>query len=108
MLVTECIIFEPPKQNKSIGIAAPVAYARVMSMVEKVVCPVAARVVIVANIGPAHGVHKRPSAMPSTKPLIKCSCAAIECSCIKLPIKISNLNNGIVIRFWEFGFFHDL
>lgn len=87
MLVIEFIIFDPPKQNKSMGIAAPVVYAMVINIVERVVWPVAASVVIVAKIGPAQGVHNRPSAIPNTNPLIKCSCMAIECSCIKLPAR---------------------
>ena len=41
-----------------------------MSMVVNVMALVAASVLIVAKIGPAHGVQISPSAMPTIKPLV--------------------------------------
>ncbi len=61
----------PPKVIRSIGIAVPVAYEKVISIAAPFTELAAARAMTDAIIGPTHGVHTRPRLKPSAIPLKK-------------------------------------
>lgn len=63
------ITFRPPYAITNSGIPTPITYATVTRIALKVTFPVAASVVIAANIGPAHGDHTMPSEAPVIKPV---------------------------------------
>jgi hypothetical protein len=53
---------------RSMGIAVPTEYARVMTSASIVTAPEMARVMTEANMGPTHGVQRRPSDKPISMP----------------------------------------
>src|SRR5579872_4083814 len=67
-LLIDWLILLPPYIIKNIGSAVPMLYAKVTITAYKVTAPVAANVVIVARIGPAHGVQTNPKAAPNIIP----------------------------------------
>lgn len=71
----------PPYIIASMGRAVPEEYASVMSSAEPLNCPVSAREMTDAKMGPTHGVHTSPILKPITIPPQKPSpraCGACE------------------------------
>lgn len=58
----------PPTMIKNMGIAVPSEYAKVIKKASKVTCPVRAKDITDAKIGPTQGVHNNPSEKPTMTP----------------------------------------
>jgi len=80
---------------KSIGIAVPIEYARVINTVASESSAVAANVMTAAIIGPTHGVQIRPKLRPTNIPLKKPP--PLPCCGASLAIGPSILSNSTVI-----------